>query len=75
MRLIREGSGETLVQVPEGENAVLHALKRMAVATDEAKRTTTPLQDAVDISIAADDELARLAERNLHCSGFFITHQ
>jgi len=43
---------------------VLHALKRMAVATDEANRTTTPLLDAVDISIAADEELARLAEWN-----------
>nr|WP_235188713.1 hypothetical protein [Pantoea agglomerans] len=27
------------------------------------------------MSIAADEELARLAEWNLHCSGFFITHQ
>ncbi|UEG74950.1 tail fiber assembly protein [Pantoea agglomerans] len=54
---------------------MLKAIKRMAVATDEANRTTTPLLDAVDISIAADDELARLAELNLHCSGFFITHQ
>ncbi|WVL91638.1 hypothetical protein IFU37_003135 [Pantoea agglomerans] len=27
------------------------------------------------MSIAADDEIARLAEWNLHCSGFFITHQ
>jgi len=38
----------------------------MAAATDEANRTTTPLQDAVDISIAADDEIARLAEWNYH---------
>ncbi|MEN4656855.1 tail fiber assembly protein [Pantoea agglomerans] len=43
---------------------MLLALKRMAVVTDEANRTTTPLLDAVDISIAADDELARLAEWN-----------
>jgi len=64
VRLIRERRGETAESVPEAENAVLHALKRMAVATDEANRTTTPLLDAVDISIAADDELARLAEWN-----------
>ncbi|WP_338136118.1 tail fiber assembly protein [Pantoea agglomerans] len=32
--------------------------------TDEANQTTTPLLDAVDISIATDDELARLAEWN-----------
>jgi len=38
----------------------------MAAATDEANRTTTPLLDAVDISIAADKELARLAEWNYH---------
>ncbi|WP_316247712.1 tail fiber assembly protein [Pantoea agglomerans] len=64
VRLIRERRGEPVTQVPEGENAVLHALKRMAVVTDEANRTTTPLLDAVDISIAADDEIARLAEWN-----------
>jgi len=75
VRLSRERRGEPVTQVPEGENAVLKAIKRMAVATDEANRTTTPLLDAVDISIAADDKIACLAEWNLHCSGFFITHQ
>ena len=52
------------MQVPEAENAVLKAITWLAAATDEANRTTKPLQDAVDISIAADDELARLAEWN-----------
>ncbi|MBN1089894.1 tail fiber assembly protein [Pantoea sp. 1B4] len=43
---------------------MLKAINRLDAATDEAKRTTKPLQDGVDISIAADDEIARLAEWN-----------
>ncbi|WP_256844470.1 MULTISPECIES: hypothetical protein [unclassified Pantoea] len=50
------------MQVLEAENAVLKAITRLAAATDEANRTTTLLQGAVDISIAADDKIARLAE-------------
>ena len=57
-----ERRGETAESVPEAENAVLKAINRLDAATDEANRTTKPLQDGVDISIAADDEIARLAE-------------
>ena len=64
VRLIMERRGETAESVPEAENAVLKAINWLDAASDEANRTTKPLQDAVDISIAADDEIARLAEWN-----------
>ena len=59
-----ERRGETAESVPEAENAVLKAINLLDAATDEANRTTASLLDAVDISIAADDEIARLAEWN-----------
>lgn len=46
----------------EAKNVVLIASSRLAAEMDEANRTIAPLQDAVDISIATDEEVARLAE-------------
>lgn len=46
----------------EAENAVLIASSRLAAEMDVANRTIAPLQDAVDISIATEEEIARLAE-------------
>lgn len=46
----------------EAENAVLIASSRLAAEMDVANRIIAPLQDAVDISIATDAEIARLAE-------------
>lgn len=46
----------------EAEDAVFLAGSRLAAEMDEANRTMTPLQDAVDISMATDEETARLAE-------------
>lgn len=48
--------------VTKAENAVLIASSRLAAEMDEANRTIAPLQDAVDIGIATDAEIARLAE-------------
>lgn len=46
----------------EAENAVLIASSRLAAEMDVANRTIAPLQDAVDIGIATDDETIRLSE-------------
>ena len=48
--------------VTDAENAVLIASSRLAAEMDEASRVIAPLQDAVDISIATDEEITRLAE-------------
>lgn len=48
--------------VTDAENAKLIASSRLAAEMDEANRTIVPLQDAVDIGIATDAEIARLAE-------------
>jgi len=48
--------------VTDAENAALIASSRLAAEMDEANRTIAPLQDAVDISIATDEEITRLAE-------------
>ncbi|MGC0833778.1 tail fiber assembly protein [Pantoea agglomerans] len=48
--------------VTETGNAALIASSRLATETDEANRVIAPLQDAVDISIATDADIARLAE-------------
>jgi len=48
--------------VTEAENAVLIASSRLAAEMDKANRTIAPLQDAVDISIATDEEITRLSE-------------
>jgi len=45
----------------DAENAALIASSRLAAEMDEANKTIAPLQDAVDISIATDAEIARLA--------------
>jgi hypothetical protein len=54
--------GVFTVPVTDAENAALIASSRLAAETDEASRIIAPLQDAVDISIATDEEIARLAE-------------
>lgn len=46
----------------EAEDAVFLASSRLAAEMDDANRAMAPLQDAVDISIATDEETARLAE-------------
>lgn len=46
----------------EAEDVIFLASSRLAVEMDEANRTIAPLQDAVDISIATDDEITRLAD-------------
>jgi hypothetical protein len=48
--------------VTDAENAALIASSRLAAEMDVANRTIAPLQDAVDISIATDDETTRLSE-------------
>lgn len=46
----------------DAENAELIASSRLAAEMDEANRIIAPLQDAVDINIATDEEITRLAE-------------
>lgn len=58
----RYSDGVFFAPVTDAENAVLIAISRLAAEMDEANRTIAPLQDAVDISIATDTEIARLAE-------------
>ena len=48
--------------VTDAENAELIASSRLAAEMDEANRTIVPLQDAVDVGIATDAEIARLTE-------------
>lgn len=57
----RYSDGMFSAPVPDAENAVLIASSRLAAEMDEVNRTIAPLQDAVDISIATDAEIARLA--------------
>jgi len=47
--------------VTDAENAALIASSRLAAEMDEASRVIAPLQDAVDISIATDNEIKRLS--------------
>lgn len=58
----RYSDGVFTAPVTDAENAVLIASSRLAAEMDEANRTIAPLQDAVDISIATDEEITRLAE-------------
>ncbi|WP_192072565.1 tail fiber assembly protein [Pantoea agglomerans] len=58
----RYSDGVFIAPVTDAENAVLIAISRLAAEMDEANRTIAPLQDAVDISIATDTEIACLAE-------------
>lgn len=58
----RYSDGVFTAPVTDAENAVLIACSRLAAEMDEANRTIAPLQDAVDISIATDEEVTRLAE-------------
>lgn len=48
--------------VIEAKDAVFLASSRLAAEMDDANRAMAPLQDAVDISIATDEETARLAQ-------------
>ncbi|MGC1010068.1 tail fiber assembly protein [Pantoea agglomerans] len=58
----RYSDGVFTAPVTDAENAALIASSRLEAETDEAGRVIAPLQDAVDISIATDAEIARLAE-------------
>ena len=58
----RYSDGVFTAPVTDAENAALIASSRMAAEMDEANRAIAPLQDAVDISIATDEEITRLAE-------------
>lgn len=58
----RYSDGVFTAPVTDAENAALIASSRLAAATDEANRIIAPLQDAVDISIATDEEITRLAD-------------
>jgi len=58
----RYSDGVFTAPVTDAENAALTASSRLAAEMDEANRTIAPLQDAVDISIATDEEITRLAE-------------
>jgi len=58
----RYSDGVFTAPVTDAENAALIASSRLAAETDEASRIIAPLQDAVDISIATDEEIARLSE-------------
>jgi len=58
----RYSDGVFTAPVTDAENAALIASSRLAAETDEANRVIAPLQDAVDISIATDAEITRLAE-------------
>jgi len=46
----------------DAEDAVMIASSRLAAEMEEANRAIAPLQDAVDINIATDEEIMRLAE-------------
>jgi len=54
--------GSFTAPVVETENAVLVAKAMHAILMDEASNVIAPLQDAVDINMATDEEIARLAE-------------
>lgn len=58
----RYSDGVFTAPVTDAENAELIASSRLAAETDEASRVIAPLQDAVDISIATDEEITRLAK-------------
>ncbi|NIG15866.1 tail fiber assembly protein [Pantoea sp. Cy-640] len=58
----RYSDGVFSAPATEAENAVLIASSRLSAEMDVANQTIAPLQDAVDISIATDAEIARLTE-------------
>ncbi|WP_442797979.1 tail fiber assembly protein [Pantoea vagans] len=58
----RYSDGVFTAPVTDAENIMLIASSRLATEMDVANRTIAPLQDAVDISIATDGEITRLAE-------------
>lgn len=58
----RYSDGVFIAPIKDTKNAVLTASSRIASEMEEASRTIAPLQDAVDISIATDDDIIRLSE-------------
>jgi hypothetical protein len=58
----RYSDGVFTAPVADAESAVLIASSRLAAEMDEANRAIAPLQDAVDINIATDEEITRLAK-------------
>ncbi|MEN4559669.1 tail fiber assembly protein [Pantoea agglomerans] len=58
----RYNDGVFTAPLTDAENVELIASSRLAAEMDEANRAIVPLQDAVDIGIATDTEIARLAE-------------
>ncbi|OQP31001.1 tail fiber assembly protein [Pantoea latae] len=54
--------GHFAVPAVEPENAVLVAKATQTILMEEASNAIAPLQDAVDINIATDEEVTRLAE-------------
>ncbi|MEN4634422.1 tail fiber assembly protein [Pantoea agglomerans] len=58
----RYSNGVFTAPVTDAENIMLIASSRLAAEMDAANRTIAPLQDAVDISIATDEEISRLAK-------------
>lgn len=62
----RYGNGVFTAPVTDAESAALIASSRLAAEMDKANKAIAPLQDAVDISIATDAEITRLAEWKLY---------
>lgn len=62
----RYSDGVFTVPETDAENAALVASSRLAAEMDDANRTIAPLQDAVDISIATEEENTRLLEWKLY---------
>jgi len=58
----RYSDGVFTAPVTDAESAVLIASSRLAAETEEASRIIAPLQDAIDISIATNEEITRLSE-------------
>jgi len=58
----RYSDGVFTAPVTDAESTVLIASSRLAAETEEASRIIAPLQDAIDISIATNEEITRLSE-------------
>jgi len=55
-------NGQFAVPAITPENAAVMASMTLNILMEEAKKNIVPLQDAVDINIATDEEIMRLAE-------------
>lgn len=58
----RYSDGVFTAPVTDAESEILIASSRLAAETEEASRIIAPLQDAIDISIATNEEITRLSE-------------